>query len=126
MLASGRLGEQIGLERPKSVAVITAARRAASSARTLTNCPTKRSREPTWSRGRLQVRRPAEVRPGGSWRRAATLPEGDIQDVPGGYDDEQIVEIRAHVALNVLTNYGNKSAGVEIDLPRVEPMRAAA
>jgi len=60
---------------------------------------------------------------GGARRR---FPKGTSRTSRGGYDDEQIVEIRAHVALNVLTNYGNKSAGVEIDLPRVEPMRAAA
>ena len=43
-----------------------------------------------------------------------------------GYDDEQIAEIVAHVALNVLTNYFNKAAQVEIDFPRVEPTRVAA
>ena len=55
---------------------------------------------------------------------------GGDQDVEAiraaGYEDEQIAEIVAHVALNVLTNYFNKAAQVEIDFPRVEPTRVAA
>jgi len=34
-----------------------------------------------------------------------------------GYDDEQIVEIIAHVALNTLTNYMNEVLGTEVDFP---------
>jgi uncharacterized peroxidase-related enzyme len=36
-----------------------------------------------------------------------------------GYDDGQIMEIIANVALNVFTNYVNKIAQTEIDFPRV-------
>ncbi len=36
-----------------------------------------------------------------------------------GATDEEIAETIGHVALNVLTNYFNKSAGVEIDFPVV-------
>ena len=36
-----------------------------------------------------------------------------------GADDEEIAEIIGHVALNVLTNYFNKAAGVDIDFPAV-------
>ncbi len=36
-----------------------------------------------------------------------------------GVSDEEIAEIAGHVALNVLTNYFNKSAEVEIDFPVV-------
>jgi hypothetical protein len=51
----------------------------------------------------------------------------DIEAIrAAGYDDEQIAEIVAHVALNVLTNYFNKTAQVEIDFPPVEPTRVAA
>ena len=48
-----------------------------------------------------------------------------IADVKAaGYDDAQIVEIVAHVALNTLTNYMNEVLGTEIDFPEVD--RAAA
>lgn len=36
-----------------------------------------------------------------------------------GGTDEEIAETIGHVALNVLTNYFNKAAGVEIDFPVV-------
>lgn len=36
-----------------------------------------------------------------------------------GYDDGQIVEIIAHVALNTLTNYVNAALGTAIDFPAV-------
>ncbi|MEZ5446493.1 MAG: peroxidase-related enzyme [Gammaproteobacteria bacterium] len=42
-----------------------------------------------------------------------------------GIDDGLIVEIVAHVALNVLTNYVNLIAGTEIDFPRVDLSVAA-
>ncbi len=42
-----------------------------------------------------------------------------------GLDDGQIIEVVAHVALNVLTNYVNRVAGTEVDFPRVA-LRAAA
>lgn len=36
-----------------------------------------------------------------------------------GFSDGEITEIIAHVALNVLTNYLNRTANTEIDFPRV-------
>ena len=39
--------------------------------------------------------------------------------VPGGLDDAQIVEVLAHVALNILTDYFNKAVEVDIDFPVV-------
>jgi uncharacterized peroxidase-related enzyme len=42
-----------------------------------------------------------------------------------GVDDGGIIEVVAHVALNVLTNYANRVAGTEVDFPRVA-LRAAA
>ncbi len=42
-----------------------------------------------------------------------------------GYDDAQIIEIVAHVALNTLTNYVNEVAKTEIDFPVVK-LRSAA
>lgn len=42
-----------------------------------------------------------------------------------GFDDAQLVEIVAHVALTTLTNYVNEVAQTEIDFPAVTPSRAA-
>ena len=45
----------------------------------------------------------------------------DIQAVRNaGFGDGEIVEIIAHVALNILTNYLGKVGQVEIDFPKVE------
>jgi uncharacterized peroxidase-related enzyme len=41
-----------------------------------------------------------------------------------GFNDGEVVEIIAHVALNVLTNYFNKAAQVEIDFPKVSFAKA--
>lgn len=43
-----------------------------------------------------------------------------------GFGDREIVELVAHVALNVLTNYFNKVAQVDVEFPSVEPLAAAA
>ncbi|MAN80276.1 MAG: alkylhydroperoxidase [Rhodospirillaceae bacterium] len=43
-----------------------------------------------------------------------------------GYDDEQIIEIVLHVALNTWTNYINEVAGTEIDFPVVSARGKAA
>lgn len=43
-----------------------------------------------------------------------------------GYSDEEITEILAHVALNAMTNYFNKAAGVEVDYPRIRAGEEAA
>lgn len=42
-----------------------------------------------------------------------------------GFNDAQIVEIIAHVALNTLTNYVNEVLGTEVDFPAVEKLAAA-
>ena len=42
-----------------------------------------------------------------------------------GFDDGQIVEIIAHVALNLFTNYVNIALGVPVDFPAVKFRRAA-
>jgi uncharacterized peroxidase-related enzyme len=63
--------------------------------------------------------------------RAVVNGRGDVDDSDvaelkaAGYTDGAIAEIVAHVALNVLTNYFNKVADVEVDFPRVEANEAA-
>ncbi|MGH8783664.1 MAG: carboxymuconolactone decarboxylase family protein [Cupriavidus necator] len=42
-----------------------------------------------------------------------------------GFNDEQIVEILAHVALNLFTNYVNIAFAVPVDFPKIK-LRAAA
>lgn len=47
--------------------------------------------------------------------------EADLSAVrAAGYEDAEIVEIVAHVALNTLTNYLNEALGTPIDFPVVE------
>ncbi len=48
--------------------------------------------------------------------------DADLEAVrAAGYDDAQIVEIIAHVAVNTLTNYVNSALATELDFPRVTP-----
>jgi uncharacterized peroxidase-related enzyme len=42
-----------------------------------------------------------------------------------GFTDGEVVEIIAHVALNVFTNYFNRTAETEIDFPRVSARQVA-
>ncbi len=52
--------------------------------------------------------------------------DADVQAVrAAGYSDEEIVEILAHVALNLFTNYVNVAFAVPVDFPAV-PLRRAA
>lgn len=54
---------------------------------------------------------------------------GHIKDVDlqavrdAGFDNEEIVEIIAHVGLNIFTNYINHIAGTEIDFPVVSTVK---
>ena len=52
--------------------------------------------------------------------------DADVQALrAAGFDDEQVVEILAHVALNLFTNYVNVAFAVPVDFPAV-PLRRAA
>ena len=56
----------------------------------------------------------------------AQITDADITEVKNaGFNDEQIVEIMAHVALNIFTNYVNLAFDVPVDFPKVN-LRAAA
>lgn len=53
--------------------------------------------------------------------------DADVRALRGaGFDDEQIVEIIAHVALNLFTNYLNVALAVPVDFPAVKLRRQAA
>jgi uncharacterized peroxidase-related enzyme len=57
----------------------------------------------------------------------AHVSDADVQALrAAGFDDEHIVEILAHVALNLFTNYVNVAFGVPVDFPAVKLQRAAA
>ena len=59
--------------------------------------------------------------------RRGVVDDGDLDEVRGaGFDDGQIVELVAHTALNVFTNYLNQVAGTEIDFPVVRANAAKA
>src|SRR3546814_13426336 len=46
--------------------------------------------------------------------------DADVQRLrDAGYGDEQVMEILAHVALNIFTNYTNAAFGVPVDFPTV-------
>lgn len=52
--------------------------------------------------------------------------EADVQVVrDAGFDDEAVVEIMAHVALNLFTNYVNVAFAVPVDFPAVALRQAA-
>lgn len=53
--------------------------------------------------------------------------DADVSEVKrAGYDDAEVIEIVAHVALNTLTNYVNEVAKTDIDFPVVAARRDAA
>jgi uncharacterized peroxidase-related enzyme len=60
-------------------------------------------------------------------RERGHVSEADVAALKrAGYDDGQIVEIIAHVALNTLTNYINSALATEIDFPIVAPLAEVA
>ncbi len=56
----------------------------------------------------------------------AQVGAGDVQQLrDAGFSDEQVVEILAHVALNLFTNYVNVAFAVPVDFPAVKLRKAA-
>jgi uncharacterized peroxidase-related enzyme len=59
-------------------------------------------------------------------KQRGSVDDASVQAVrQAGYSDEAIVEILAHVALNLFTNYVNVAFAVPVDFPRV-PLRHEA
>lgn len=59
-------------------------------------------------------------------RNRGQVSEADVAAVKAaGYGDGEVVEIIAHVALNVFTNYVNEALKTEIDFPPVAVLEAA-
>ncbi len=56
----------------------------------------------------------------------ANITKADVDAVrDAGFNNEEIAEILAHVALNIFTNYTNVAFDVEIDFPQVSLRQAA-
>ncbi|NRF70721.1 peroxidase-related enzyme [Aquincola sp. S2] len=56
----------------------------------------------------------------------AQVSSADVQDLRhAGFSDEQVVEILAHVALNLFTNYVNVALAVPVDFPSIKLRHAA-
>ena len=51
----------------------------------------------------------------------AAISQAEVEAVrAAGFNDGEIVEIMAHVALNLFTNYVNVAFNVPVDFPKVE------
>jgi uncharacterized peroxidase-related enzyme len=56
----------------------------------------------------------------------ARVSQADVDALRGtGFADEQIVEVMAHIALNIFTNYVNLAFNVPVDFPKVALKQAA-
>lgn len=50
----------------------------------------------------------------------AQLSQADVTELKNaGFDDEEVAELLAHIALNIFTNYTNVAFDVEVDFPKV-------
>jgi len=59
-------------------------------------------------------------------RKKGITTDADVQAVrAAGFNDGEIAEIIAHVALNVFTNYFNNTAEVEVDFPKIALRQSA-
>lgn len=59
-------------------------------------------------------------------RNRAAVTDADVAALKAaGFDDEAVVEIIAHVALNLFTNYVNVALNVPVDFPAVPLKRVA-
>jgi uncharacterized peroxidase-related enzyme len=53
--------------------------------------------------------------------------QSDLEEVhEAGYDDGEIAEVIAHVALNVLTNFFNNAVETDLDFPKAAKLTATA
>lgn len=56
----------------------------------------------------------------------ARVSDSDVESLKAaGFDDEEVVELVAHVALNLFTNYINVALDVPLDFPAVRLLKAA-
>ncbi|OCP01927.1 MULTISPECIES: peroxidase-related enzyme [unclassified Ensifer] len=129
-LGKGRLGAKLGEQIAVAVAdrndchyclaAHTAlGRKAGASAEEMANAQRARSSDPKTAAALAFAQTLVEAR--------GQISDADVLALrDAGFDDQDIVEIIAHVALNLFTNYVNVALAVPVDFPGVKLVREAA
>lgn len=128
-LGGGRLGVKLG----EQIAVAIADRNNCQYCLAAHTGLGKRAGATAEEMAEAQAGRSADPRTAAALRFALSLVErrGGVESddvnalVAAGFDDGEIVEIIAHVALNLFTNYVNVALDVPVDFPSVKLTRAA-
>ena len=127
-LSEGRLGAQLG----EQIAVLVAdrnrceyclaahtalGRKAGVTADEMSEAQAGRSKDPRTEAALGFAAKLVEDR--------AQVTEADVESLrAAGFDDEEVVELVAHVALNLFTNYINVALSVPVDFPKVRLLTA--
>ncbi|MGE6786585.1 carboxymuconolactone decarboxylase family protein [Ensifer adhaerens] len=129
-LGNGRLGAKLGEQIAVAVAdrndchyclaAHTAlGRKAGASAEEMTNAQRGKSSDPRTAAALAFAQKLVEAR--------GQVSDTDVRSLrDAGFDDQDVVEIIAHVALNLFTNYVNVALAVPVDFPGVKLVREAA
>lgn len=129
-LGNGRLGAKLGEQIAVAVAdrndchyclaAHTAlGRKAGATAEEMTAAQRGKSADPKTAAALAFVQKLVDAR--------GQVSDADVRSLrEAGYDDEDVVEIVAHVALNLFTNYINVALAVPVDFPGVKLVREAA
>ncbi len=129
-LGSGRLGAKLGEQIAVAIAdrndcnyCLTAhtglGRKAGATAQEMADAQVGRSTDPRTAAALTFALAVVDERAG--------IETADVDALhSAGFDDEEIVEIVAHIALNLFTNYLNVALDVPVDFPGVKLTRAAA
>lgn len=128
-LGGGVIGARLG----EQIAVAVANRNACSYCLSAHTALGRKAGASADEMAAAQVGRSADPRTAAALRFALKLVDsrGQVQEADiralreAGFDDEHIVEIVAHVALNLFTNYVNVALAVPVDFPEVR-LKAAA
>lgn len=128
-LGSGRLGAKLG----EQIAVLVADRNACEYCLAAHTVLGRKAGATADEMAQAQAGRSDDPRTAAALTFAAKLVrdrgqvgDGDVQALrAAGFDDEDIVELVAHVALNLFTNYINVALAVPVDFPAVRLTGAA-
>ncbi|MGN9812818.1 carboxymuconolactone decarboxylase family protein [Micromonospora sp. BQ11] len=128
-LGEGRLGAKLG----EQIAVLVAdrnsceyclaahsalGRKAGASAHEMSEAQAGRSQDPRTEAALTFAAKVVENR--------AHVTDADVEALrTAGFDDEEVVELVAHVALNLFTNYINVALSVPVDFPKVRLLKDA-
>ncbi len=128
-LGHGKLGAKLG----EQIAVLVADRNACEYCLAAHTMLGEKAGVSAEDMAEAQAGRSADQRTAAALRFAEALVANRAQIVDGdvdalreaGFDDEEIVELVAHVALNLFTNYINVALAVPVDFPAVRLRQAA-